>query len=376
MPRPMLSLGKALMRLQGQVSIFCFGLLGILSLPFLAGCHVKAEGSASNFQRLAVQNLRAPSLQSSEKSAIEGIGESLPPLTAIERKMLTGKADAGDLAAMYELAHHALRKGDGPMGAPMYYWGSWGDVRESERWWRKAAALGDPKAMILLGHMYAEPWGVPQDITEAANWFRKAADAGRLEAVQDLIDLYMGDWSDERDEAAANLWLERAVAMGDNHAALLLGLRYDAGWGIAEDPAAAADWYNKVIARPESFLTYDQRMAINNLGALYEQGRGVPKDESKAAELYGKVVPGYPLEATYNLAVLCETGRGVPQDKDAALWLYRDAAMSDVPAAKAALKRLGFPAFNSAATQEAEAGALLTHGDELKKKETRTGCER
>lgn len=361
---------------QRHILLIGAGLLCCLSPLFALADGVKAQSRPGNFHSFALDNLTAPNPQPKEKSALEGMGESLPPLSARDRRKLTDKANSGDIAAMYDLAHHALRDGGDPMGSLMYFWGSWGDVRESERWWLKAAGLGDPKAMILLGHMYAEPWGVPQNLTGAAQWFRKAADAGRLEAVQDLINLYMGYWSDERDEEAANIWLQRAVEMGDNHAALILGLRYDAGWGVPEDPVIAAEWYNRVIAVPGKFLSQDQRIAINNLAALYQQGRGVPKDESKAAELYASVVPGFPMEATYNLAVLCETGRGVPQNRDAALWLYRGAAMLRVPEAAAALKRLGFPLFNSAATQEAEAGALLAYHDELKKRGTKTICDR
>ena len=80
--------------------------------------------------------------------------------------------------------------------------------------------------------------------------------------------------------------------------------------------------------------------------------------------------------ANYNLAVLCEFGHGVPQDKEAVLWLYRNAAMLVQPEAKAALKRLGFPEYNSAATQEVELRALSAHDDALKKKENKTVCER
>lgn len=110
---------------------------------------------------------------SATESAIAGIGEALPPLSNQARNKLVARAEAGNLDAMYELAHHALRSGDGIMGGPMYYWGRWNDPKESERWWRKAAALGDPKAMILLGHMYAEPWGIRQNIEEAGYWSKR-----------------------------------------------------------------------------------------------------------------------------------------------------------------------------------------------------------
>ncbi|HWD29853.1 MAG TPA: tetratricopeptide repeat protein [Rhizomicrobium sp.] len=282
-----------------------------------------------------------------------------------ERRRFTAAANGGDLKAMHALAQCALRR-----GGPLYYWGTWGDVRESERWWRKAAALGDTEAMLLLGHMYAEPWDVLQDRAEAARWFEMAAKAGKLEGVQNLIDLYLGDWSDERDEAAANRWIARAVALGDTHAMLLFGLRYDAGWGVRADAAQAATWYEKVISDGKSDWN-DRATALNNLGALYETGRGVPKDESKAAALYRKAARGFS-HAGYNLAVLCEEGRGVPQDKTAALWLYRNAALiPSIPQAQAALARLGF----QAPDEEQEAGALLAHGRELDAKKDKTACE-
>jgi hypothetical protein len=45
------------------------------------------------------------------------------------------------------------------------------------------------------------------------------------------------------------------------------------------------------------------------------------------------------------------------------------------PEATAALKRLGFPVFNSRATQEVELRALSAHDDALKKKENKTLCD-
>lgn len=305
------------------------------------------------------------------KPALAGIGMPLPPISEAARQALTARADAGNLDAIYTLAHLALFDSNDPMGG-LYFMPVWGKPEEAERWWRKAAALGDPKAMILLGHMYAEPWGVPQDLSKAAGWFEKAADRNNLEAINALVELYMGEWSDARDDVKANQWLMRAASMGGRHAMLLLGLRYDAGWGIREDPAQAAQWYEKVIASKQAWdYSNDRDAAWNNLGALYEQGRGVPKDETRAAELYGKVAH-YGGVAAYNLAVLCEAGRGVPQDKTAAVWLYRNAAFTEIPEARAALKRLEFRMPATAQAFEDEAGALLAHGNE---KRSGTPCD-
>lgn len=338
--------------------------------------HWRATGCAFLMSIVAATSVfGAGNPPSAPEPAIAGIGEALPPLSDRDRRKMTARANAGDLDAIYELAHHALLSSDGSMNLPMYNGieEGWKNPRESERWWRKAASLGDPKAMILLGHMYAEPWGVPQDIEEAAHWFKAAADLNSVEAVQALVDLYIGTWTDERNDVEANRWLMRAVSMGDRHAMLLLGLRYDAGWGIREDPTEAARWYTKVIEGGWKRNQYgDLHTALNNLGALYEEGRGVSKDESKAAEFYGRAAHAWSA-ATYNLAVLCESGRGVQQDKAAAIWLYRKAAiMRQMPEAIAALKRFGFKVPTTAKDQNDEANALLAHD---KEKRTTTPCD-
>jgi TPR repeat protein len=278
-------------------------------------------------------------------------------LSKSERHALVARTNPGDVEAMRTLGWRALRVG------PLYFeFGSWGDVEGAKRWWRKAADLGDPAAMILLGHLYAEPWGVAQDLPEAAKWFRLAADKGQLEAVQDLAALYMGEWSDERDDDQASIWLHRAAAMGDEHSMLLLGLRYDAGWGVREDAHEAASWYRLVIskARPDR-ATEDQSEALNNLGVMYEKGRGVPQDYGMAASLYARA------RADFNLARLCEAGLGVAQDREGALWLYRNVALfNETPDVDQALKRLGYVTRD----QDTEARALLDHDQH----EAKTPC--
>jgi hypothetical protein len=60
-----------------------------------------------------------------QDDALAGIGGLDPqPLGDVERRMLTSRAEHGELDAMYALAERALHK-DGPM----YYWGEWGDPR-------------------------------------------------------------------------------------------------------------------------------------------------------------------------------------------------------------------------------------------------------
>src|SRR5258705_12134893 len=43
---------------------------------------------------------------------------------------------------------------------------------------RRAQENGDPKAMTMLGELYANAMGVKRDYAAAAEWYKRAADAG------------------------------------------------------------------------------------------------------------------------------------------------------------------------------------------------------
>ena len=42
---------------------------------------------------------------------------------------------------------------------------------------------GDPKAMTMLGELYANAMGVKRDYAKAADWYKRAADAGDREGM-------------------------------------------------------------------------------------------------------------------------------------------------------------------------------------------------
>jgi len=106
---------------------------------------------------------------------------------------------------------------------------------------RKAAVLGEPRAMIELGEIQME-----EKPDEAAMWFRKAADAG------------------------------------DSAGMLNLGAMYYLGnVGTSEDYAIAAFWYGKAADAGNASAMY-------NLGRMNEFGQGMPKNLAKARELYLK----------------------------------------------------------------------------------------
>jgi len=122
---------------------------------------------------------------------------------------------------------------------------------------RKAAGLGEPRAMMELGEIQME-----DNPKEAAKWFRKAADAG------------------------------------DSAGMLNLGAMYYLGNGVLEDYAIAAYWYRKAADAGNVDAMY-------NLGRMYENGQvaGV-KDPTHARELYDKAAAMGNAEAKAGLARL------------------------------------------------------------------------
>ena len=102
--------------------------------------------------------------------------------------------------------------------------------KESLLWYRKAADLGDARAMRALGMAYSEPsaWWVgfmtrvDEDFEIAAEWFRKAAELGDFAAQRNIGYLYLKGKGVKKDKAEARKWLEKAAAQGDSYAQELL----------------------------------------------------------------------------------------------------------------------------------------------------------
>jgi serine/threonine-protein kinase len=122
---------------------------------------------------------------------------------------------------------------------------------------KKAASLGEPRAMIELGELQME-----DNPSESAQWFRKAADAG------------------------------------DSAGMVNLGALYHLGNGVLEDYGQAAYWYRKAADAGNVDAMY-------NLGRMYENGQAVGvKDPIHAREFYVKAAALGNIEAKAGLARL------------------------------------------------------------------------
>jgi hypothetical protein len=104
---------------------------------------------------------------------------------------------------------------------------------------------------------------------------RKAADLGESRAMVGLGEIYL----ENRDPGEAVKWFRRAADAGDAAGMLYMGGMYDLGEGAPQSDESAVYWYRQAYHLGDSH-------AMFNLGKMYENGRGVPKDRDRARELY------------------------------------------------------------------------------------------
>ena len=167
--------------------------------------------------------------------------------------------------------------------------------------YKRAADLGNRKAMYLLGCHYREGDVVTRNKQEAAGWFRRAAAKGYAKAQHALGNLYDDSECMPQDLTKAIYWWERAARQGDALAAYNIGLMHINGVGVLRDPIEAVYWIRKSAKAGDSHSCYV-------MGLMYHVGFAVPAaDEAKAKVWYEKAQSlddgdGGPLLAPQNFA--------------------------------------------------------------------------
>jgi len=130
------------------------------------------------------------------------------------------KIEAGDTSAVNDLKR-AANLGFAPAQfylGRLYEAGASGlakDMGEARRWTQKAAQAGDPAAMYnLASYLYAGDGG-PKDAPGAVEWFRKAAEHGVVNSQYNLAQLYETGHGVTKNLAEAYKWYLVAAAAGD-----------------------------------------------------------------------------------------------------------------------------------------------------------------
>lgn len=196
-----------------------------------------------------------------------------------------------DTFALYDQTYQRALKGDSNAQVEVgdrYYSSNFGkktpDYAEALKWYKKAAAQGNGKALDNLGTMYQYGNGVERDVVVAENLYRKAAKKGDSSAMFSL-----GVILDSRDDAKAADWYIRYEAsesklLGDNGRGFFnIGYMHYAGKGFPEDKTQAAVWFKKAMAKNNS-------QAACFLGAMHIYGQGVTPNFNKATKLLARTL--------------------------------------------------------------------------------------
>ena len=111
--------------------------------------------------------------------------------------------------------------------------------------------------------------------------FRRAAEMGEPRAMQDLGEMFMEGTAVDKNEKEAEKWFRKGADKGNTSSMLSLGGMYELGNGVEQSDTQAADWYRKGSDAGNPAAMY-------NLGRFFEEGTGVPRDVAKAKALYQK----------------------------------------------------------------------------------------
>ena len=191
--------------------------------------------------------------------------------------------------------------------------------------YRRAAEMGDPRAMYNLGKGYE---GFIRELKtskavesfKAVELFHKAAEAGETRAMCSLGVYYgSGIGGLTKDEAkAVELFHKAAVAGNAIAMCSLAGCYEDGRGGLTMDMPKAVEWYQKAAEAGDSY-------AMFKLAGCYAYGRGgLTKDEAKAIEWLRKGAEAGDSDAMFDLAGCYEDGiGGLTKDEAKAMEWYR-----------------------------------------------------
>jgi len=160
---------------------------------------------------------------------------------------------------------------EGGIGVPVGY------ARAAERI-QALAESGHAGAMFHMGKLHVHGISVAQDMREAEKWYRRAIDAGEMRAHCNLGWIYLyGFGVIPADKQSAFALLSAGAAHGIPAAKASIGLMRVAGDGIPADVELGVKLLEDAFA--EGYLN-----AGNHLADLYFAGKHVTRDIEKAHE--------------------------------------------------------------------------------------------
>jgi hypothetical protein len=226
-----------------------------------------------------------------------------------ERRVLEAKAEAGEVAAMMELARQ------------------YGTVFPVSRrnparayaWYLRAAEAGHGPAMILVAGVILKGEGTTKNVAEAVGWLEKAATSGTGSAAYTLGELYNDGRDVPQDHGLAFRWYDHAAGLGHVAARGKLARLHQRGLGTPKNASAAAEIYREQADQGDPVAAF-------RLGSMFERGEGVTRDPTAAVQWYKRAAEGKNAAALLQLAAIHMDGKGVAVDQPRAVAFLRQAA--------------------------------------------------
>jgi TPR repeat protein len=168
--------------------------------------------------------------------------------------------------------------------ASFYGDGGQSDHRMALKHLTAAADAGHIGAMHLIARIHEQGQDVDQSTPKATEWYRRAADLGHPQAMVKLAILSVKA-SGGRDKTEALMWLKKAASQGDGMAMLHLAKMHDDGIGTDRAPKDAAR-YLLAALKTGAWTVIDQLAKFN------EDTRKEVQSQLKAAGHYKGVGDG------------------------------------------------------------------------------------
>jgi uncharacterized protein len=192
---------------------------------------------------------------------------------------------------------------------------------------RRVEQKSDPKAMTLLGELYAEGLAVANDDKKAADWYKLAAARGDREATFALAMFRIAGRGGPIDRPEGARLLGEAVKLGHVVAAYDLALLHLEGQIVLPDLARAAELMRRAADAGSPEAQYA-------LATFYKEGRGVTKDLNEAARLLGLAARSGHTDSEVEYAIALFNGTGIAKNESGAAGYFLKAAQKNNPVAQ------------------------------------------
>jgi uncharacterized protein len=188
------------------------------------------------------------------------------------------------------------------------------DDKKAEEWYRLAARRGDREAMFALAMFRLTGRGGPQNRPEAVNLLSEAAKLGHVVAAYDLALLYLEGQMLPQDFGRAAELMKSAAEAGNPQAQYALATFYKDGRGVKQDVQESTRWLGASARSGYTDAEIEYGIALFN-------GTGTPKNERAAGEFFMKAARKNNAVGQNRLALMYSSGRGIKADPvEAARW--------------------------------------------------------